>query len=68
MPKEKSNAFVLKAVKTVVVRLNKLNDQCDGVLIETGRREQLCALLIAAAQRAGLVSDEYDVTAPWREW
>jgi hypothetical protein len=40
----------------------------DGLLIETDQREQLCELIIAAAQRAGLVSDVYDITEEWREW
>ena len=63
----KENAFTMKAVNAAVVKLNTLNDRCDGVLIETDQHEQLCALIIAAAQRAGLVSEEYDITAEWRE-
>ena len=58
----------MKAVKTAVVKLNKLNDRCDGSLIETDQREQLCELIITAARGAGLSSDKYDITEEWREW
>jgi hypothetical protein len=40
----------------------------DGCFIETDQREQLCPLIIAAAKRAGLVSDVNDITEGWREW
>ena len=39
-----------------------------GGRIETDQREQLCALIITAANRAGLVSGVYDITEEWREW
>ena len=68
VPRGKKNEAILKAVKAAVVKLNRLNDRCDGSLIETDQREQLCALIIAAANRAGLVSDVYDITEEWREW
>jgi predicted transcriptional regulator len=67
-PAEKKQEFILKAMKSAVVKLNKLNDRCDGQLIETDQREQLCELMITAAQRAGLVSTVYDITEEWREW
>jgi hypothetical protein len=60
--------YILKAVKTVVLELNELNDDCGGALIETSEREQLCDIIIAAAQDAGLETDEEDVTYEWREW
>jgi hypothetical protein len=68
VPQGKENESILNAVKVAVVKLNKLNDRCDGLLIETDQREQLCALIIAAAKRAGLVSSVYDITEQWREW
>ena len=68
VPQGKKNESILKAVKATVIKLNKLNDRCDGSLIETDQREQLCALIIAAAKRAGLVTDEHDITEEWREW
>jgi hypothetical protein len=68
VPQGRKNEAILKAVKAAVVKLNRLNDRCDGFLIETDQREQLCALIIAAAKRAGLVSSVYDITEEWREW
>ena len=68
VPRGEKNDSILKAVKTVVVKLNKLNERCDGLLIETDQREQLCALIIAATKRAGLVSSVHDITEEWREW
>ena len=68
VPRVKKDESILKAVKAAVVKLNTLNDRCDGILIETDQREQLCALIIAAAKRAGLVSSVYDITEEWREW
>lgn len=68
VPKPKTNEAILKAVKAAVIKLNRLNDRCDGSLIETDQREQLCGLIIAATQRAGLVSSVGDVTEQWREW
>ena len=68
IPPGKKNESILKAVRAAVIKLNKLNDRCDGLLIETDQLEQLCALIIAAAKRAGLVSSVYDITEEWREW
>jgi hypothetical protein len=65
---ENVNERILEAVKVAVLDVNQLNDECDGGMIETDQREQLCALIIAAAAHAGLVSSEYDITEPWREW
>ena len=47
-------AAIMEAVKDAVLELNKLNDSCDGNLIETDQRELLCELIITAAQEAGL--------------
>ena len=68
VPEPKRNGTILKAVKAAVVKLNRLNDRCDGSLIETDQREQLCELIITAARQAGLVSSVYDITEEWREW
>jgi hypothetical protein len=57
----------MAATERAVPALNELNDRCDGCLIETDQREQLCDILIAAAKNAGLDSDE-DITQAWREW
>lgn len=58
---------VLGAMQDVVLALNALNGRCDGSLIETDQREQLCELILRAAQAAGVGSGE-DLTETWREW
>jgi hypothetical protein len=68
LPKGKRNESILKVVKAAVLKLNRLNARCDGVLIETYQREQLCELIISAARRGGLESDVYDITEQWRAW
>jgi hypothetical protein len=62
------NQDILKAVKIAVLALNKLNDQCDGSLIETDQREQLCEFIITATKSSGLETTVYDITEEWREW
>lgn len=59
---------ILSVVRKVVLGLNKVNEDCDSRLIETQEREQLCEFITIAAQQAGLVSDEEDITYEWREW
>ena len=58
---------ILEIVKRAVLALNELNDECDGSLIETDQREQLCDIIILGANKAGLDTDE-DITEEWREW
>jgi hypothetical protein len=62
------NTEIMEAVKTAVLELNALNEECDGSMIETDQREQLCEIIISAAKEAGLVTSEYDITEEWREW
>ncbi len=52
-------------VQHTIEQLNALNESCDGCLIETDQREELCLLILAAAKDAGLESDD-DVTEQWR--
>lgn len=54
-------------VKNIVAKLNSLNDECAGALIETDQREDLCMLILTAATEAGLTTTE-DITEEWREW
>ena len=61
------DAAILATVRRVVERLNELNVNAGEELIETDQREDLCALILAAARQAGLETDE-DVTEEWREW
>jgi hypothetical protein len=65
---QEKNAAILETVKTTVLGLNQLNDACDGRLIETDQREQLCEIIILTAREAGLVSSQDDITEAWREW
>jgi hypothetical protein len=67
-PENNKNQAILEAVKTAVLDLNRLNEACEGSIIETDQREQLCEIIILAAGNAGLVSNEYDITEEWREW
>jgi hypothetical protein len=63
-----ANAEIMEAVKQAVLELNAVNEECEGSLIETDQREQLCEIIISAAREAGLVSDERDITEEWRDW
>ena len=58
---------ILVEAEKAVRGLNKLNDKCDGSLIETDQREDICGLMILAAKHAGLSADG-DFTEEWREW
>jgi hypothetical protein len=58
---------ILREAKTAVLDLNALNEKCDGALLETDQREQICELMIVAAKHAGLTL-EGDFTEEWREW
>lgn len=60
------NAIVL-AMRTAAIQLNELNATCNGCLIESEQREDLCLLILAAAKNMGLESDD-DVTEQWRQW
>lgn len=59
---------VMGAVQEAVEALNALNEDCDGGLIETDQREDLCALIIALAARRGAGTGDEDITEPWRDW
>lgn len=67
IPALKSEECIAKAVKSAVLKLNHLNEECDGNLIETDQREELCELILSAAKQVGLESNE-DLTEEWREW
>jgi hypothetical protein len=58
---------IMAAVKTAVLELNDLNEQCEHSLIETDQREDICELIISAASLAGLDGND-DITEEWREW
>ena len=58
---------ILDTIQETVERLSKLNESCNGCLIETDQREDLCELILVAAKKVGLETDD-DVTEQWREW
>lgn len=60
-------ATILNIVKCAILKLNSLNAQCNGRLIETDQRELLCDIILHAASDAGLKTDD-DITEEWREW
>jgi hypothetical protein len=68
VPEAQKNKYIMAAVKKTVLRLNKLNDGCDGSLLETDQREDICELINTAARHAGLESSADDITEEWREW
>ena len=62
------NEAIMSAVKSAVLALNEVNNECDGNMIETDQREQLCEIIISAANNNGLQSSQYDITEEWRDW
>jgi hypothetical protein len=58
---------VFKATERAVTKLNKLNSTCDGALIETDQREDLCKLITSAVKKRGLTT-KGDITETWRQW
>jgi hypothetical protein len=67
-PEAQKNKYIMAAVKKTILRLNELNEECDGGLIETDQREDLAKLINLAAKQAGLESSADDITYKWREW
>jgi len=64
----KSAAAIYKAVKTVVLALNKLNSG-DKQPIETLERDELGVLIDDVVKATGFkLRDGEDITMPWREW
>ncbi len=64
----KEEKLIQESVKNVILKLNKLNQKCEGELIETDQREYLCDFIEAAATCAGLPESDIDITEEWREW
>jgi hypothetical protein len=67
-PEAQKNKYIMVAVKKTILRLNELNEECGGSLIETDQREDLAKLINFAAKHAGLKSSADDITYKWREW
>ena len=68
MSKSNSKNEGIEVVKATVLQLNKLNEKCDGTLIETGEREQIAEIIILAGNQKGYNGADEDITEPWREW
>ncbi len=67
--KSKQNEkLIMKSVKEVILKLNKLNEKCEYELIETDQREYICEFIENASIIAGLPKSENDITEKWREW
>ena len=62
------NEKIMAAVEDAVLCLNALNESCEHCLIETDQREGICEFIINVAAKAGLESEEYDITEEWRDW
>ncbi|NJC27083.1 hypothetical protein [Neolewinella antarctica] len=59
----------METVKVAVLKLNDLNDACQGALIETGQREDIAELLQAAFVEKGFtVPPSGDITEDYRDW
>src|SRR5262245_29189414 len=67
-PEAQKNEYIMDAVKKTILRLNELNEEVDGSLIETDQREYLGKLINLAARDAGLESSTYDITYECLEW
>ena len=55
-----SKAAILAAMKSLFLRLDKINAACGGALLETDERELLVTVIIDAAAAAGLEISEFE--------
>ena len=60
-------AAISECVRDTVLKINALNAECGGYLIDTWRRERLCSFINSAAETAGL-AQEKDLTLQHRMW
>ena len=58
----------MKLVEKVILKLNKLNEECEFELIETDQREQIADIIILAGNLKGYNERNEDITEEWREW
>lgn len=64
----KDRSSAIKAVKSAVLKLNRLNESAGYELIETDQREDICEYIIKAGALLGFNEKDEDVTEEWREW
>lgn len=58
----------IDCVKNTILKLNDLNDKCEGALIETDQRESICEIIILTSHEKGYNSKDEDITEEWRNW
>ena len=68
LAKTNSKSNGMEIVKSTILDLNQLNENCNGQLIETSEREQIAEIMILAGNEKGYNSKEEDITEEWREW
>lgn len=66
--KHPSDEQILKAVKRVVIALNKVNKSTKYTIFETDERESICEIIQNSAIECGLKEHIDDITEEWREW
>ena len=68
---------VMNSIKSLVEKLNEINDKYNGEVIETGEREQLCQYIEDVISESAIDLDAYaksmecdknEITDLWREW
>lgn len=64
---EGDTTAISECVRDTVMKINALNEECEGHLIDTWRRERICSFINSAAETAGL-SQEKDHTLQHRMW
>lgn len=50
------------------MKLNALNERCDGELIGTDQREYICEIIIRIGYLRGFNDENEDVTEALRDW
>ena len=67
-----SESLKLEKFKKAVLEYNKLNEENDSALIETGEREDLCEIMDRIGVICGLIPEKYGegdgIASEWREW
>ena len=62
----------LEQFKKAILATNKLDEECDHTLIETGEREELSELINQISIASGLHPNKYGnnegIASEWREW
>jgi len=65
--KQNKENYYRSIVKSLNLELNRINDKCDGPIIETDQREDICDFIIQIALFYGYINEEIDITEECRE-